>query len=637
MKLISTILLMFCGKAHATNYYVSNSGSNAANGLTQGTAWQTIGKVNSSSFSAGDSILFKCGDTWNEKLIIPSSGSVGNSIVFTSYGTGVKPLITGFQTATGFTDSSGIQYTTLTNSVKLQNNITVDGIHYAKARTPNTGYYSSYPNTYTQLTNNANVLPYNFTGAEVIVMTQAWIWDHVKISSQTGTAINSNINLQSPLTYNTTAMYFAIQNDVRCIDLTYEWAVDSATKKFWIKMSSGHTVQYSSIDTVILVHGVNYVTFSNLSITGGNMVNIATDTCRNITIKNCTINNAGYTGITLNKSHQMLVDRDSITNSWNDGIYTRFPSDTCSFINTVFKNSGTAPGMNMNGNSAMCHTFHYGLKATFSNNILDSSGYHGFYWFGQNADIENNYITYFCLTTSDGGGIYTYPGLPSTGSLIKNNICGYGIGYSPSGTVIFGCGGVYLDGQSDGITVQGNTIFNCSVAGLIINGGTNISAINNNVVSNGGYCLYIDNASAFANSRISNNIYYSTIRSYAVNFEGNYNSTTVIDSSFILRSVAPDSLIRDGNIHYYNLAGWQSFSGKDIHSTATFPSAVTTQTGILFYNPTSNDSSIILNGNYIDVSGVLYFNSFILNPYQSKLLFPILYNQKRRVGSLNFQ
>ena len=63
--------------ANNTTYYVdASSGSDASDGLTEGTAWQTISRVNSGGFLPGDQILFKCGEGWNEQLIIQDSGSM---------------------------------------------------------------------------------------------------------------------------------------------------------------------------------------------------------------------------------------------------------------------------------------------------------------------------------------------------------------------------------------------------------------------------------------------------------------------------------------------------------------------------------------------------------------------------------
>lgn len=111
MKKILTILLFFiCFHATATDYFVSNAGSDAADGLTTGTAWLTISKVNGSSFNPGDNIFFRRGDMWREQLTIPSSGSAGNLITFGAYGAGVRPIINGANVVTGWTNAGSNQW-----------------------------------------------------------------------------------------------------------------------------------------------------------------------------------------------------------------------------------------------------------------------------------------------------------------------------------------------------------------------------------------------------------------------------------------------------------------------------------------------------------------------------------------------
>jgi hypothetical protein len=82
--------------ATAATYYVNATGGNDSNdGLSAATAWETMAKVNGSTFAAGDSILLKRGETWRESLVVPSSGTAGNPIRFDAYGTGAAPTITG--------------------------------------------------------------------------------------------------------------------------------------------------------------------------------------------------------------------------------------------------------------------------------------------------------------------------------------------------------------------------------------------------------------------------------------------------------------------------------------------------------------------------------------------------------------
>lgn len=77
-----------------TIYYVSKfDGNNGNSGLTEALAWKTLEKVNSSVFSAGDSILFNRGDMWAGTLIVTGSDSKDMPITFGAYGRGDKPII----------------------------------------------------------------------------------------------------------------------------------------------------------------------------------------------------------------------------------------------------------------------------------------------------------------------------------------------------------------------------------------------------------------------------------------------------------------------------------------------------------------------------------------------------------------
>ena len=104
-------------------YYVSPTGSDSANGLTLGTAWQTCSQVNSKAFSPGDTILFERGGEWRESLLASSSGAAGNPITYGAYGSGEKPTFWGsdvltngsFQYVSGTTSTYRIGYSQTVN------------------------------------------------------------------------------------------------------------------------------------------------------------------------------------------------------------------------------------------------------------------------------------------------------------------------------------------------------------------------------------------------------------------------------------------------------------------------------------------------------------------------------------------
>ncbi len=78
-------------------YYVDATGGNDSNdGLSQGTAWRTIGKALSSGDETNATILFKRGETFssNSKMVINAAGPG----LIGAYGTGAKPIISASNT-----------------------------------------------------------------------------------------------------------------------------------------------------------------------------------------------------------------------------------------------------------------------------------------------------------------------------------------------------------------------------------------------------------------------------------------------------------------------------------------------------------------------------------------------------------
>jgi hypothetical protein len=101
------------GKAYAlgTSYYVdANLGNDSNNGLSAATPWRSLSKVNSTTFSPGDQILFKSGASWSGQLWPKGSGTSGNPIIINSYGGTSKPVINGNVTGEANGLSAGTVY-----------------------------------------------------------------------------------------------------------------------------------------------------------------------------------------------------------------------------------------------------------------------------------------------------------------------------------------------------------------------------------------------------------------------------------------------------------------------------------------------------------------------------------------------
>lgn len=101
-------VLLIGAECFGADYYVdATGGSDGNSGLSPAAAWKTIAKVNASSFAAGDRVLLKRGQRWRERLIVPSSGTTGQPIVFGAYGTGGRPMLKGSALVKSWTSPGG--------------------------------------------------------------------------------------------------------------------------------------------------------------------------------------------------------------------------------------------------------------------------------------------------------------------------------------------------------------------------------------------------------------------------------------------------------------------------------------------------------------------------------------------------
>lgn len=108
MKKILTILLLLISiYSFGTdgNFYFSQTGDDDTGAGTIGNPWKTITKFNTLTFSADDSVFFKCGQSWHGSAMRPKGdGTSGHNVVITAYGTGAKPIISAKDTVIGWSN-----------------------------------------------------------------------------------------------------------------------------------------------------------------------------------------------------------------------------------------------------------------------------------------------------------------------------------------------------------------------------------------------------------------------------------------------------------------------------------------------------------------------------------------------------
>lgn len=624
-------LVLLSNLAHATIYYVSNNGDDNNIGTDICSAWQTINKVNTYKlFEAGDSILFKCGNTWNEKLIVPNS-----NITFSSYGAGDKPLITGFQTQEGFSQSGNIWTTTTTSAIKGLNTVMINGKFAYKARYPNSGFFASKGPLRNDYITTVLPLYQDYVGTEVVARTQNWVLDVRKVIAQTA----NTITVSPKLMYNMMDLGgFFFQNSTSFIDSVGEFSFDSLTKSLSVYSTSVPTVQISSIDTLVLINHKDNVTFNNIGFTGANIFALKVDTSHNFTLKNCSINYAGRFGIWASKSRNITIDNNTIENCYNIGLLLGFHRtnvagitiDSCKkavVTNNIIKNIGTVAGMaphglmNWDGERTEIGVFMAGDSSIVKNNLVDSIGGHGIKIHGRYDSICHNYITNFAFNKCDVGGIQTQnTGVAADynrGMVLHKNIISNGIGFTYWVVANNIAAGIYLDQYANGITIKGNTVFNCRGASLYLLKDSNIIVRNNDLENTLDYTLLMVQSK---NIYLNGNAFYQRSKTRWI-FSSDWAAIKQSDSNYFLRPLAPTNMLYYVGKQYSFPHLWQDSTGFDMNSSGT-PSSITSNVGQLYINPTLRDSIINVNGTFVDARGNVITNSFTLKPYTSITLFP---------------
>ena len=89
------VLLLSFSLCAQNQYYLSSSTGNDNNNGSQTQPWKTLSKLSNTTLGPGDTVYFKKGDTFRGHYVVNGSGSAGNPITFTSYGTGNQPIISG--------------------------------------------------------------------------------------------------------------------------------------------------------------------------------------------------------------------------------------------------------------------------------------------------------------------------------------------------------------------------------------------------------------------------------------------------------------------------------------------------------------------------------------------------------------
>lgn len=649
-------ILFFYNTCYAGTYYFSATGNDANSGTSPSAAWRTIAKFNSSFTSRvpGDHILFNRGDVFYGSLIISRSGSSGNPIIIGAYGTGPNPVITGFTTVSAWTDlgSNIWESTGVVSALNDMNCVVINNVNTPMGRYPNTGYFATESHVGTTSITSSNITGTpNWTGADVVMRTWNFAIARNLITSQSG----------STLTYRHTTVDnghdgygFFIENDARTLDTQNEWYYNPATKKLRIYSNSMPAkVQASTADTLVYMVSKSYLTFEDIDFTGSNRRAFYVGSCAGITIQNCNFDNHGLYVVWGGNNHgspstNFNFNRNTVNHINSQAIVLQNEFTNAYIGYNTFNNCGVLPGMFKVPSFAGSAQWYgaYGTIYTSKTNglvveynLIDSTGYTGIHFTGNNTRINNNEVSHHCMLLMDGGGIYTWTGpsgTPTTGSKIYNNIVHDGYGNNEGTTEPNRlCQGLYLDENTRNTEVYNNSLFSNPYGGIFSNANTNCNIHDNVCYDNTlNQILFSNNYNQSTEAErlniVKHNIFFSrTATQYVAKFSTKTNDIpqffSVCDSNYYCRPVDPNKIfytnINNASWGYYNLAQWQSYIGVHDANSRTSPKTVTNVSDIrIEFNATGITKTITLDGNYIDVKNLSHNGSITLAPYTSAVL-----------------
>lgn len=330
--LVTSLISFFSIFGFSATYYVSNSGSDSNSGTSATTPWATLVKVNSVSFLPGDIVLFKMGDTFSGQLL-PKTGA----IAYGSYGTGANPIISGFQTLSGWTNRGGGIYSASTTASNTLNLVTLDGTIQRKGRYPNNDFLRFESHTgLTTISDNQLTESPNWTGSEVVIKTSRYSLENKIVLTHTGgtlTFASVGHELQDGYGY-----FF--QNSLQTLDSYGEWFVSNGT--FYMYFGSvdpnSKTIRVSIVDDLIKIQNKTDITLNGLSLHGANSSLVYSNiNCTNLKIVNCELKYSGNYGINSTPTG-LVVDGCSISEVTNFGIYSY--SANALIKNNIIQNIG---------------------------------------------------------------------------------------------------------------------------------------------------------------------------------------------------------------------------------------------------------------------------------------------------------
>ncbi|MCD4780032.1 MAG: right-handed parallel beta-helix repeat-containing protein [Candidatus Omnitrophica bacterium] len=576
LGMISFILITFQNveSVNAATYYVDAvDGNDTYNGLApefQGGEtgpWKTVSQVSNSTFSGGDTILFKSGQEWYGQITLNINSNFDSEVAISNYGVGERPIINGAETITsswtrfdGWFEGDLIDYLVdppvyYVSNINKASQLFVDGERMMLARHPNPkgspyqtsndgdGYINIGPNpTSTSLKTEE---PLNFLNTYALKDTQIYIrlnaW-HIDKREVTGyNSTSAIVNWTPETTFPSVDQYkvkegygFFLSDNLPLLDLAGEWWYDEERQKLYVWISDNshpqnHTISVSKYNYGIFSNNADLkLRIENLIIKNFAATGILVNT-KNATIVNTDVLYSNEYGIYSNNADHVGIENCTISSSNANGIEVTYCKNII-LLDNVISNNGRISTQPVEGGPGqkLSNIWIGGFEtAELRGNSVSHSG-----WSGVSVGtaesmtslvVSENNISEYCLSLDDCGGIYIHGGeedIILEESLISNNVISWGRSNTdgiPNSELHPASTGIYLDWCANNVTIEENSVIGAwsNLGAIFIHGGNN-NTIRYNTVRQWGYPTmgvseYDCNDDGVINDLMRNNRVYQNI------------------------------------------------------------------------------------------------------------------------------
>jgi len=516
-------LAMVGVSVQATTYYVSPTGSDSNNGTSQSTPWQTIDRVNQSTYSIqpGDQILFQRGGHFRGEIIWGTSGSASAPITYGAYGSGADPIIDGSRIVTNWVQHSGNVWKAQVGTQVDQ--VYVGGTRSILARTPNSGWYRNDQGSGTTMHSSSLTEPNGFwTGTRCVLRNTASSIDTLRVTGFS----NGTLTFQyQPINGNmgTDDWGFYLEKRLDLLDAPNEWFYEAASGYLYLQAPNNVDPNNILVEACTSWAGIwcypgrHHMLAEHLTFRHQRNAGVRVDDASYVTVQNCTMEDV-YHGIR-SYGHHNLFSHNSIRRTLATG---------CLMIdhNSIFEHNDLEDIATIAGEGESGWGY-FGIRGIGVDNIIRNNRFENIGYIAIAADanhlIEKNIIHHYLTTLNDGGAI----AFDNTdGMIIQDNIMYDAVcNLDGSSTIMphyqeLGLGIYFGTLSNENVIVRRNTVANLTGVGINVDHNMNTHGyeIRDNVIFNCGIGMSI---SDFSNSNGPAAVYPYHVANYDDVYSGN--------------------------------------------------------------------------------------------------------------------